>query len=201
MSISIAAKNLQNNGYQVSCFANVQEANSYLSQSITGQTVGIGGTKTVEQMGLYPYLAERNTVYWHWRPQPQMDTPQIMALAAGADVYITSANALSLTGQIVNIDGTCNRLSAMLYGHKKVYIIVGRNKLAEDLDAAISRARNVAAPKNAQRLRTDTPCAKKADRCYDCSSPARICRALGVLWKKPGGCEFEVVIIDEDLGY
>lgn len=201
MDIRTAAKNLQKNHFQVSCFATIPEANAYLSKAITGMSVGIGGTKTVEQMDLYPLLVKNNTVYWHWKLQEQMDVPQTMAKAAQAEVYITSANAVSITGEIVNIDGTCNRLSAMLFGHKKVYIIVGRNKFAPTLDDAVLRARNVAAPKNAHRLGVDTPCAKNADRCYDCNSSARICNAVSTLWKKPGSCEFEVIIIDEELGY
>ena len=89
----------------------------------------------------------------------------------------------------------------MLYGHEKLYLVVGRNKLADTYDEALWRARNIAAPKNAQRLQTKTPCAVKGDRCYDCKSPDRICRGLAVLWRPMNGMETEVVLIDEDLGY
>ena len=117
------------------------------------------------------------------------------------EVYLTSANGLAETGEIVNIDGTGNRVSGMLFGHKKVYFVVGRNKLAPDYDGALWRARNIAAPKNAQRLGTRTPCAARGDRCYDCKSPQRICRGLVVLWEAMKGCETEVVLVDEELGY
>ena len=75
------------------------------------------------------------------------------------------------------------------------------NKIAPSLDEAIYRARNIAAPLNAKRLNKKTPCALKADRCYDCNSPERICRALSVLWEKPSGAEYEIILVNEELGY
>ena len=82
-----------------------------------------------------------------------------------------------------------------------MYFVIGKNKIAPDYDKALWRARNIAAPKNAQRLNKNTPCAVKGDRCYDCSSPERICKGLAVLWKKPTNCPYEIVLINEDLGY
>ena len=119
----------------------------------------------------------------------------------GAQVYLTSANGLAETGEIINIDGNGNRTASMLYGHKKVVFLIGRNKLAPTYEEALWRARNIAAPKNAQRLNRKTPCAINGDRCYDCKSPDRICRGLAVLWEAISGVEMEVLLIDEDLGY
>ena len=119
----------------------------------------------------------------------------------GAQVYITSVNGLAETGELINIDGAGNRVAGTLFGHEKVYFVVGRNKLAPTYDQALWRARNIAAPKNAQRLKCKTPCAVKGDRCYDCKSPDRICRGLVVLWEAMMGMEMEVVLVDEDLGY
>jgi hypothetical protein len=82
-----------------------------------------------------------------------------------------------------------------------VYFVVGRNKIAPDFHSALHRARNIAAPMNARRLGKNTPCATGELRCHDCQSPERICRALTVLWTKPTSCPYEVVLIDEDLGY
>jgi hypothetical protein len=88
-----------------------------------------------------------------------------------------------------------------MYGKERVYMVVGTNKFADNFDAALWRARNIAAPKNAQRLGMKTPCAVKADKCYDCSSPDRICSELSVFWTKPGGVgKIEIVIIDQELG-
>ena len=105
------------------------------------------------------------------------------------------------TGEIINIDGTGNRVAAVSYGHKKVYIIVGKNKVEPDFEKALFRARNVAAPLNARRLARNTPCVKNELKCHDCKSPERICRTLSVFYTKPSGCEYEVVLINEELGY
>ena len=121
--------------------------------------------------------------------------------AQDAQIYLSSVNGLAESGEIVNIDGRGNRISAIMFGQEKVYLIVGINKLASDYEGALYRARNIAAPKNAQRLHRNTPCAVKADRCYDCKSPERICRGLFVLWEKPFGMDMEVILINEELWY
>ena len=121
--------------------------------------------------------------------------------AVRADIYISSVNGIAETGEIINIDNTGNRVAAVSYGPKTVYLIVGKNKIAPDYESALFRARNVASPLNAQRLNRKTPCAVNGDRCYDCNSPERICRNLSVLWEKPIGAEYEVNLINEDLGY
>lgn len=119
----------------------------------------------------------------------------------GSEHYLLSANGIAETGEIINIDGAGNRVASAIYGHKKVWIVAGKNKLAPTYDEALWRARNIAAPKNAQRLRAKTPCAVRADHCYDCKSPGRICRALTVLWGAMMGSDMEVVLVNEDLGY
>lgn len=105
------------------------------------------------------------------------------------------------TGEIVNIDGNCNRVASLLYGHEKVYLVIGRNKIRETYEEALFRARNIAAPLNAKRVGAKTPCAVKADKCYDCNSSQRICRGLCVLWAPPMTGEYVILLINEDLGY
>ena len=187
-------KNLEERGFAVSRFDTAAQAAGYLDAALDGKTIGIGGSITVQEMGLADRLAKHNTVLWHWAGSTTQE-------AAGAQVYLTSVNGAAETGELINIDGTGNRVASGLFGHEKVYFIVGRNKVAPDYDAALWRARNIAAPKNAQRLGRKTPCAAKGDRCYDCKSPERICRALVVYWEKPGSMDMEVVLVDEDLGY
>jgi hypothetical protein len=177
-------------------FASGAEAAAYLNDVIDGATVGIGGSVTVQELGLYDLLASHNTVFWHWR----QDVAAARQKAAAAEVYLTSVNGLAETGELINIDGVGNRVASTLYGHKKVYFLVGRNKLAPTYEEALWRARNIAAPKNAQRLGRKTPCAVRGDRCYDCKSPERICRGLVVHWGPMAGMEMEVLLIDEDLG-
>lgn len=192
---------LKRNGYQVSVFKNKEEAIQYLDQQIDQTSVGIGGSVTLQQLGAYEQLSAHNEVYWHWYETGGMSVDDIRRAAAQTKLYLTSVNAISETGEMINIDGTGNRVASGLYGHKKVYFIVGRNKLAPDYDAALWRARNIAGPKNAQRLQKKTPCAVKGDKCYDCKSPERICSALVVYWRKPSSMDFEVVLVDEDLGF
>ena len=192
-------QNLEARGFRVSVFATAAEAADYLDSAIDNPSVGFGGSVTLEQMGLYERLERHDRVNWHWRPT--VDGADARQAAMTAEHYITSVNGLAETGELINIDGTGNRVASTLYGHKKVWFVVGRNKLAPTYEEALWRARNIAAPKNAQRLKRKTPCAVKADHCYDCKSPERICRGLVVLWEAIGSMEMEVVLVDEALGY
>lgn len=192
-------QNLEARGFRVSVFAAAAEAVDYLDSAIDNTSVGFGGSVTLEQMGLYERLERHDRVNWHWRPT--VDGADARQAAMTAEHYITSVNGLAETGELINIDGTGNRVASTLYGHKKVWFVVGRNKLAPTYEEALWRARNIAAPKNAQRLGRKTPCAVKADHCYDCKSPERICRGLVVLWEAIGSMEMEVVLVDEALGY
>lgn len=189
-------KNLRERGFSVSSFPNKQAASDYLNAAIDGKSVAFGGSVTLDEMGLFDSLGAHNTVFWHWK-----QGASARRRAMDTDIYLTSVNGLAESGEIVNIDGTGNRTASTLYGHKKAYLIVGRNKLVPTCEKAIWRAKNIAAPKNAQRLKIKTPCAVKGDRCYDCKSPDRICRGLVILWGPTTGTETEVVLVDEDLGY
>ena len=189
-------KNLEDRGYAVEVFASGAEAAAYLDGAVDGKSVGFGGSMTLDQLGLYDALGKHNTVVWHWK----QDAGPARREGMFTDVYLSSANGLAETGEIINIDGNGNRVAATLFGHEKVYLVIGRNKLAPTYDEALWRARNIASPKNAQRLGKKTPCAVKGDRCYDCKSPDRICRGLVTLWGPMMGMETEILLVDEDLG-
>ena len=194
-------ENLVNLGYTVSVFETANKAAEYLNSAIDGKRVGFGGSVTVAEMGLYDLLGNHNTVTSHARiPEGKTDADMRMA-SRSAEIYISSVNGLSEDGEIINIDATGNRVASIFYGHEKVYLIIGKNKLAPDYDSALWRARNIASPKNAKRLGVKTPCAEKADKCYNCKSPQRICRGLTVLWQKPMKSDIEILLINEDLGY
>ena len=195
MSFESVKKNLESRGFSVKTFATAGEAAAYLDSAIDGASVGFGGSMTLKDMGLYERLESHNEVCWHW-----VNGPEDRMKAMNTQVYVTSANGLAETGEIINIDGSGNRVASTLYGHKKVYFVIGRNKLAPTYEEALWRARNIAAPKNAQRLGKKTPCAVNGDRCYDCKSPERICRGLVVHWGPMMGKDMEVVLVDEDLG-
>ena len=186
--------NLEKKGYIVRYFDTPQEAADYLDSRINGKTVAFGGSMTLKSMELYPKLSSHNQVVWHWEGGDLTD-------AMSTQVYLTSVNAVAETGELINIDGNGNRVASTAFGHQEVYFVAGTNKIAPDLDSALWRARNVAAPKRAQRMGRRTPCAVKADRCYDCQSPDRICRVLTVLWAPPlNHPHMEVILIGQELG-
>lgn len=194
-------ENLEKRGYIVQCFSSAEEAMAYLDAVIDQRSVAFGGSATLSEMGAYEKLSTHNRVIWHARLPEGKSDDEVRMEAREAEIYLSSVNGLAESGEIVNIDGKCNRIAAMLYGHKKVYLVVGKNKLAETCEAALWRARNIAAPRNAQRLSVKTPCAVRADRCYDCKSPQRICHGLSVLWQKPTSGDVEILLIDQELGF
>ncbi len=194
-------KNLKALGYIVSCFDTAEDAVSYLDTEIDKRSIGFGGSVTLEQMNLYETLNKHNEVFWHQRIPDGKTSKEVRVQANAADIYLSSVNGIAETGEVINIDGTCNRVASIFYGHEKVYLIAGENKIEKDYDRALHRARNIAGPLNAMRLGVKTPCAIKGDRCYNCKSSERICRGLSVLWSKPMTGEIEIILIHEKLGY
>lgn len=197
MNQEVLKKNFERHEFETSFFETREQAATYLQAQIRGQKVAFGGSVTLQEMGLFDALSKENEVIWHWN-EPGAQT---LARAREAQIYITSANGVSETGELVNIDGTGNRVAQTLYGPEKVYFVVGKNKIEKDLSSALSRARNVAAPLNAKRLKTNTPCSKTGDRCFDCGSEARICRATVILERPTRGMKAEIVFVNEALGY
>ncbi len=196
MNVEKAIKNFQLRGYTVQHFATGAEAAAYLNAQIDNTTVGIGGSMTAQELGLYETLSAHNQVFGHWK-EPGWDT---LHKEITAKVFITSANAMTEGGEILNIDGRGNRLAGQIFGQKKVYIVAGTNKLCPDFESALFRARNTAAVTNCKRFPNKPPC-QIDDKCHDCRSPERICRALVVQWMPMMDMESEIVLIDEDLGY
>lgn len=199
MDLRKTAENMKARGFTVRCYATAAEAAAALAEELRGRTVGIGGSMTVAQMGLAEMLERQGcTVYARSRSMSPAEAEQ----AGRAERYISSANGIAETGEIVNIDGTGNRVAATLYGPQKLYLIAGRNKLAPTLEDAVWRARNIAAPLNARRLNKKTPCTVGEPKCHDCRSPERICRGMTIhMAPMKGVGETIVVLIDEELGY
>ena len=198
MAFEQLSKKLRDNRFDVSVFETKEEARDYLNRIIDGVTVGIGGSMTVHEMGLIDVLRTHNTLYCTATCD---DREKMLREAMTTDVYILSANGIAEdTGEILNIDGTGNRVSSSLFRHKKVYFVVGKNKISPNFHTALRRIRNEVSPKNAKRLNKNTPCALKGDRCYDCASAERICNALVVFYKRVKSQEMEVVLINEELG-
>ncbi len=199
--IDITTKNLKNKGYDISFFSEPSDAIAYLEEKISGKTVGFGDSLTIKDLGLNETLSKKNKV---WDPSLTKDNDEFLRIAKATlltDIYLTSVNAISQTGELVNIDGTGNRVAGSLFGHEKVYFVVSTNKIVPDLQQAIHRAQNIAAPKNNQKFNSKTPCAVKGDCCYDCKSPDRICSVLAIHMQKMNDIEMEVILIDQEFGY
>ncbi|MBQ0060005.1 MAG: LUD domain-containing protein [Lachnospiraceae bacterium] len=199
MNIEKTIRSLTSRGFTVKHFATGAEAAAYLAEEIRDTEVGFGGCQTAADMNLYDILSENNKCYWHWKSDNAVDA---ISKANEAPVYITSANAIAETGEIINIDGRGNRLAAQVYGiGKKVYIIAGTNKIAPDFTSAVERARQVAAVRRGKDFPFNTPC-KIDDKCHDCRAKERFCNAMlvlmGPMFDMAG---MEVVLIDEAMGY
>ena len=163
-----------------------------------GSTVTMGGAMSAHEIGLVQALKDGN--YRFIDRDAMADKRAAMLAAYDADVFLTSANAITNDGILVNIDGNANRVSAIAQGPRKVIAIVGMNKVCPDLDTAMKRARHVAAPMNAQRFGLSTPCAKTG-ACFDCKSPDTICCQFLItrFSRHPG--RIHVVLVNENLGF
>lgn len=207
MNLEKTIHSLKQKLYSVKCFDTQEEAAVYLDTQIDGKVVGFGDSKTMIDMRLYDRLSKHNTVY---DPNQGVDYSGFLALAKKClttDIFLTSVNAMAETGEMVNIDGTGNRVAGSLFGHEKVYFILGTNKIEPTLDDAVFRARNVAGPKNSLKYDLPTPCVvhyKKtgALKCFDCSHPERICNCMVTYLRKMEDVEdVEVILINEELGF
>jgi L-lactate utilization protein LutB len=179
-----------------------EEAVKKVSELIAdGSTVTWGGTMTVRDMGIPEHLKSRGTLEVIDRDLAEtLEERQAMYLRAfSADVYLSSANAISEDGVIVNIDGAGNRVAAITWGPKKVIFVIGLNKVTQTVEAALSRARGTASPINSARFDIKTPC--KADGvCHNCNSPECICNYVHFLRNSPKG-RHTVILVGENLGY
>ncbi len=196
MDYEIMRTNFESHGFVTEFFNTKEEAVAFFKQELQLRTIGFGGSATLKEIGLYEVLSENNAVVWH----NKIPARDVRRLANCASIYITSANAVTQTGELVNIDATGNRVSMMSFGPETCYYVVGKNKITESLQDAYTRCKNVAAPKNAQRLKVKTPCAQKGDKCYNCNSPERICRVTTIIERPPNGMKNIIVFIDENLG-
>jgi hypothetical protein len=180
-----------------------EEAAQELWKHITpGQKVGVGGSVTIRGLGILEKLeAQGYTVFDHWKPGLSAEKLlEIRKLQMSADLFLSSANAVTLKGDLVNIDGIGNRVNSINFGPGKVLLVAGYNKIVEDVQEGIERIKNVSAPLNARRLNIDVPCAK-VGKCLDCNSPNRICRAIVIHERKPALTDIFIILVGEELGF
>ena len=162
-----------------------------------GSTIAMGGCTSANEIGLINALENGN---YHYLDREKMDAREGLMAAYDADIFLSSANALTDDGILVNIDGNSNRVSCIAQGPKKVIFIVGINKVCSDLDAAMKRARNVAAPANAQRFDIKTPC-KETGKCFNCKSPDTICCQFLITRYSRHTDRIHVILVNENLGF
>lgn len=160
-------------------------------------TVAMGGCQSAHEIGLIQALEEGD---YNYIDRSNMTPRESLMAAYDADVFLSSANAMTNDGIMVNIDGNSNRVSCIAQGPKKVVFIVGMNKICSDLDEAIKRARNVAAPANAQRFDVKTPC-KVTGKCADCKSPDTICCQFLITRYSRHEGRIHVILVNDTLGY
>ena len=166
-----------------------------------GSSIGWGGSMSVGEIGLRDAVINGNyEVYNRDACQTAEEKREIELKIFGCDYFLCSSNAITEDGILVNIDGNSNRVAAIAYGPRNVIMIVGMNKVAKDIDSAISRARNIAAPVNAQRFPLDTPC-KHNGSCANCKSKDTICCEFLITRYSRHVNRFHVILVNEDLGY
>jgi len=198
-----ACKALAKNGFTAHAVESGNDALAILEKFLVpGMTVGTGGSMTLKDIGV-PALLEKAGVKvldhgaQGLTPEQKMET---MRAQLTCDLFLSSSNAVTLDGEILNIDGNGNRVAALTFGPKKTVVIVGFNKLVRNLDEAHARLETVASPMNNKRLSIPNPCTKTGV-CCDCQGDTRICRIYSVLKRRPSRSDFTVIIVAEQLGY
>jgi hypothetical protein len=198
-----AALALEKNGIPTAVFETSEEALTHIEEAAReAQNVGFGGSMTLSELAVAERLAGRGKdLLDHGRAGLSAEERrEIMSRQQGCDLFLTSTNALTVGGHLVNIDATGNRVCAMAFGPKRVLVVAGANKVTMDLESALRRVRETACPPNARRLGFNTPCASTG-RCSDCDAPDRICRVTTIIERRPRGTDLQVCLINADLGY
>ncbi|MDQ1280106.1 MAG: hypothetical protein QG670_1368 [Thermoproteota archaeon] len=201
----VTIKALESNNFEAKLAENRDEALKLILDLVPRDAVvGIGDSATIRQISILEELLKKeNSIINPFTNEYMIDKPQlrgdIQRKALMSDVFITGSNAITFDGKIVNIDMVGNRVVGMIFGPKRVIIIVGRNKIVKNVDEALLRIKNIIAPYHAFRKKFKTPCATTG-KCSNCDSPQRICNVTVILDKKPRRIDSTVVIINEDLG-
>lgn len=196
-------KNLKKNGFDAHFVETVAEAKALILEMVSSyKTFGFGGSNTTRALGVKEQLeAMGKAVYDHWQKGLSKEEDLTIRLhQVRSDCFLCSANAISATGEIVNVDGIGNRTNGMTFGPAKVVIAAGMNKVTADVESALRRVREIAAPMRAKSLGMQTPCVETG-LCTDCNAPERICRITTILHRKPILTDVSVVLINQALGF
>lgn len=167
-----------------------------------GELVGCGGSATLNEVGVLEHLRSGRYEFLdrYEANLTQKDLKEMYRKSFCADTYFTSTNAITENGELYNVDGNGNRVAAMLYGPDKVIVVAGINKIVKDVNEAISRNEQIAAPANTKRLNTKTPCVTTG-KCMDCKSPDRICCEFTLIKRQRTSGRIHVIFLNESLGF
>ena len=198
----ILVKNLRNRHFDAWYCDTKEDALAKVLELIPeGAKIGWGGVLSAQQIGLFDALRAGNyDLLDRDLCETAQEREQMMKDALFSDVFLTGANGLSLDGQMVNIDGTGNRVGAIIYGPKKVIVIAGMNKVCDTLEEAVKRAREVAAPLNMMRFMKDTPCAATG-KCGDCKAEGCICNQIVITRHCRPVNRIKFILVGEALGF
>jgi hypothetical protein len=198
-----ACEALKRNGFDAHYVATGAEALARVAELIKpGMKIGFGGSMTLKGLGAQDKAKELGAHILDHNA-PGLDPArklEILRAQLTCDLFLSSSNAVTLEGDIVNADGNGNRVAALTFGPKKTVVVLGANKIVRDLDEALARLETWAAPMNNKRLDKPNPCVK-AGTCQDCQGEARICRVYQILRRKPSLSDFTVIVVGESLGY
>ena len=198
-----ACEALSKNGFEARYVSTRAEALAYVESLVKpGMTVGFGGSMTIKELGAHASVERLGgKIIDHQNPNLSRDEKfATMRAELTSDLFLSSSNAITLDGELYNIDGNGNRVAAMTFGPKKIVIVAGYNKIVRNMSEAEARLQTIAAPMNCKRLSRPTPCVKSGT-CMDCKGDDRICRIYTVHRRRPSWSDFSVVIVGEALGY
>jgi hypothetical protein len=195
---------LAGNGFDaVYCATPGEAADAIVIAAAGAMNIGFGGSMSVAGLGVESVLREMGKeILNHSNPAlSREDRIEVMRRGLTCDLYLTGTNAVTFSGEMVNIDATGNRVASMIFGPRKVIVVAGRNKLVDGSPRdAIARVKALATPPNSRRLKFKTPCASSGF-CSDCNSPDRLCRVTTVLDRRPRMTAMTVLVVNADLGF
>lgn len=206
ITLASAQKAFEQNGFAVSVHASLDEAKNALFEKISSDccisSVGVGGSKTVTDSGIKSDFESLSgiTVIDPWAAPTREEAMELCRKALLVDYYISSSNAVTKDGKLVNLDMIGNRVGAMIFGPRKVALLVGRNKICETVEAAMEHIRTKTAPMNTIRLGSKTPCTKTGT-CMQCKSPERICNFWTITEKCYPEGRIHIYLVDADEGF
>ena len=200
MIIDELKRNCEINRFGFDYVETIEEGCQLVNQMIhEGDVVSHGGSVTLNECGIIDLLKSRKDITYLDRENCE-DVQKLYRECFSADVYLTSSNAITKKGELYNVDGNGNRVAAMLFGPKKVIVIIGVNKIVENIDEAVKRVEEVAAVKNNIRLNKKNPCVQ-AGHCVHCNSPVKICREYTLITRSAIEKRIHIICVNQNLGY